>query len=417
MKHSSDVVVVGGGPCGSFSALKLAKLGVDVNVFEEHSEIGVPSHCAGHLSIKGLKLLGLHPLPTEIVENTFYGAVFHSPKGNKFSVHFSSPVTCVVNRVLFDRYVAGIAEKAGAHYLFNSRVTSLIIENGWVKGVVVRHNAKTEGRFLAKIVIDAEGIHSRILRQTGLSTLDRHMLVNAVQAEVENVKHLETDVVEVFLGKDYAPGLYAWLIPKPDGRAQVGLATKTGNPKGFLQRLMHKHPAASKKLCEAKIRRISFHPITLGGPTPKSYSNGFLAVGDAASQVKPSTGGGVVFGMTCADIAAKIVHESMERKDSSSQFLSEYQKRCNETFGLDVSIMLWIRKMLDGMSDDKIDDAIAFCIKLGLDKVIDKVEDIDFQGRSVLRILRNPKMLVALFYFLSLNLCEALNLRTNGIKR
>jgi digeranylgeranylglycerophospholipid reductase len=404
MNPFSDVVVVGGGPCGSFSALKLARFGVDVSVFEEHGEIGVPSHCAGHLSINGLRRLGLYPLPAKIVENTFSGAIFHSPKGNKFSVRFSSPVTCAVNRVLFDKYVAKMAEDAGARYLFNSRVKSLVIENSFVKGIVFRHEKETEKRFFNKIVIDAEGISSRILRQTYLSTLNRRMLVNAVEAEVENVMDLETNVVEVFLGKAYAPGLYAWLIPKLDGRAKVGLAAKTGNPKEFLQRLMFKHPAASQKLRTAKICRISFHSITLGGPIPKSYSNGFLAVGDAASQVKPSTGGGVIFGMTCADIAAKVVREALRRNDFSSQFLSMYQKRCNETLGFDASVMLRLRKMLNAMPDDKIDDAIAFCTKLGLDKVINNVKDVDFQGMSLLRLLWNPKMVMALFYFLSLYL-------------
>lgn len=404
MKPFSDVIVVGGGPCGSFSALKLAKLGADVSVFEEHGKIGIPSHCAGHLSINGLRRLGLYPPPAKIVENTFYGADFHSPKGKKFSVRFSSPVTCVVNRVLFDKYIAEMAEDAGVHYLLNSRVKSLIIENGFVKGVIVRHKRKTEKRFLTKIVIDAEGISSRVLRQTGLSTLNSRMLVNAVQAEVENAQDLETDMVEVFLGRSYAPGFYAWLIPKFDGRAKVGLAAKTGNPRELLQRLMFKHPAASKKLRAAKICKISFHPITLGGPISKSYSNGFLAVGDAASQVKPSTGGGVVFGITCADIAAKVVYEALQRNDFSSESLSAYQKRCDETLGFDVNVMLRIRKMLDAMSDDKIDDAIAFCTKLGLDKVIRKVGDIDFQGRSLLGMLWNPKMVVALFYFLSLYL-------------
>lgn len=42
----SDVIVVGGGPCGSFVASNLAKLGFSVNVFEEHGETGIPSHCA-----------------------------------------------------------------------------------------------------------------------------------------------------------------------------------------------------------------------------------------------------------------------------------------------------------------------------------------------------------------------------------
>lgn len=403
MEIFSDVIVVGGGPCGSFAALNLAKLGFNVNVFEEHSEIGVPSHCAGHLSIKGLKLLGLYPPPSRIIENTFYGAIFHSPKGKKFSIRFSSPITCAVNRVLFDKYIAEIAEKAGAHYFMNSRVESLIVENGFVKGVVVRRG-KAEEKFSAKVVVDAEGIFSRILRQTGLFAFNRHMLVKAVQAEVEKVKDMEPGMVEVFLGKDYAPGFYAWLMPKGDGKANVGLAAKIGNSRELLQKLMLKHPTASKKLRRAKILQTSFHSITLGGSIPQIFSNGFLVVGDAASQVKPTTGGGVIFGMTCARVAAEVASEALRKNDVSQESLSTYQKRCEEIWGLDLNVMLKIREMLDAMSDDKIDDAISFCAKFGLDKVLQKFEDIDFQGRSLLRILWNPRVPTALLYFLLLYL-------------
>jgi len=398
MKNVSDVIVIGGGPCGSFTAANLARLGADVTVFEEHAEIGVPSHCAGHLSVEGLKHLGLYLLPTDVVENTFHGAVFHSPMNKEFSVRFESPVTCTVNRVLFDKHLARMAENDGARYCLNSQVESLIIKEGSVKGATVRQDRKNE-EYLAKIVIDAEGIPSKVLRQAGGPTLNRRMVVNGVHAEVENVRDIEPDMVEVFLGNDYAPGFYAWLIPKRDGNAKVGLAAKTGNPKKLLQRLMAKHPAASKKLSNARILQSAFHPITLGGPIPKPYSNGFLAVGDAASQVKPTTGGGVVFGLTCAKTAAEVAFESLRRNDFSSEFLSAYQRRCEDVLGFDVKIMLGIRRMLNAMSDGKIDGAIDFCARHGVDNALQEVRDIDFQGKSLLRALRNPRMLPVLFYF------------------
>ncbi len=86
---ASDVVIIGGGPVGSYAALNLAKAGIKATVFEEHPQIGYPSHCAGHLSIRSLKSMGLYPLPNGIVENTFRTANFYSPKGTKFSIHLS----------------------------------------------------------------------------------------------------------------------------------------------------------------------------------------------------------------------------------------------------------------------------------------------------------------------------------------
>jgi digeranylgeranylglycerophospholipid reductase len=136
-KDASDVVVVGGGPVGSFAAWKLAKLGAEVTVFEEHEAIGKPSHCAGHMSIRSLRNLGLYPLLCEIVENTYSQANLHSPTGFTFSVHLAKPVTCSVNREDFDRHIADKAENAGARYCLNSRVQSLLMENGVVKGVTV----------------------------------------------------------------------------------------------------------------------------------------------------------------------------------------------------------------------------------------------------------------------------------------
>ncbi len=396
MNEASDVIVVGGGPCGSFTALKLAKLGKPVTVFEEHGQIGVPSHCAGHLSLKGLKQLGLNSLPPEMVENTFYGANFYSPKGNEFSVNLSQPVTCAVDRAMFDKYISEKAKDAGASYHLNSKVEALIMENAFVRGAIVNREGISEKK-QAKVIVDAEGISSRITREAGLPQPNK--ILNGVEAEVENVKEADPDTVDVYLGNSYAPGFYAWLIPKKDGKAKVGLATRKGNPKDLLQKLMFKHPAASRKLRSAHIVKTMFHPITLGGPTRQAHSNGLLVVGDAASQVKPTTGGGVIFGMTCGQIAADVACEALDRNDFSKRFLAKYQNRCRELIGFDIRVMLRIRKTLDALSDQRIDEAVALCAKLGLNKTLENVEDIDFQGQTLLRVLRSPRMLTALAYF------------------
>ena len=403
-ENVQDVAVVGGGPSGSFTALNLAKAGTRVTVFEEHRAIGSPSHCAGHISIRSLRNIGLYPLSKDILQNTFSQANFYSPRGFKFSVRLKKPVTCAINREAFDKLIAQKAEAAGASYHLNSPVQSLLIENDFVKGVKVRRGKGSEEISLAKIVVDAEGISSRLLRQAGLSAHNHDKFVYAVEAEVENVKEVELNAVDVFLGKTFAPGFYAWLIPKRDGTAKIGLATRSGNPRDFLQRLMSKHPAASEKLGKAKITRQAFHSISLGGPIPKSFSNGFLAVGDAASQVKPTTGGGVIFGLTCAQIAAQVALESLQKNDASSNLLETYQRRFGKVLDFDFKVMLRIRRFLDSLSDEKIDEVLRFCTKIGLAKALEDIEEIDFQGQTFLKTLTKPSAYAFLLYFVLLYL-------------
>jgi len=402
--NTADAIIIGGGPVGSYAALKLAKSGVKVTVFEEHPEIGLPSHCAGHLSIRSLRQMGLYPLPDGIVENTFRTANFYSPVGTKFSIHLSRPATAALNRARFDQYLAGQAKDAGASFVLNAKAQSLIMADGFVKGVNVKRNGGDEEKATSKVTLDAEGISSRLLRQAGLRALKPEGLVYGVEAEVENVRDFERDAVEVYLGKDYAPGFYGWLIPRLDGTAKAGLATNAGNPRDYLNRLMSKHPVASKQLGKAKITQIGYHAITLGGPIARSYADGFLAVGDCASQVKPTTGGGVVFGLTCAKIAAETAGEAIGRGDVSAHVLQAYQRRCSDLLGFDFGVMLRLRRFLNSLSDGKLDEMLRVCGKLGVDKALGAEDEIDFQGKMMAKAIGKPSMLAAVAYFAMLYL-------------
>ena len=394
-----DVVVVGGGPVGSYTALNLVKKGVKVTVFEEHPQIGVPSHCAGHISIRSLKTMGLYPIPEGILENKFCAANFYSPYGTKFSLHLSCPVTVALNRARFDQYLARQTEAAGATYAVSSYVQSLVKADGYVKGINVTQGDGVTVQVGSKIVVDAEGVSSRLLRQTGLTPLKPSGIAYAVEAEMENVQNVDLDAVEVFFGKAYAPGFYGWLIPKPDGSAKVGLATNKGDPREYLKRLMTKHPIAAKQLAKAKMTQVGYHAITLAGPIPQAYTNGFLAVGDCASQVKPTTGGGVIFGLTAAKQAAEVAGKAIAQDDVSSGVLQEYQKRCDYLLRFDFNVMLRLRRFLNSLSDEKLDEMLRVCGKLGVDKALRDVDEIDFQGKMLLTAVQKPAMAAALLYF------------------
>ncbi|WNZ29916.1 MAG: NAD(P)/FAD-dependent oxidoreductase [Candidatus Bathyarchaeota archaeon] len=403
MTTTPDIVVVGAGPCGSVSAYTAAKLGSKVLVCEEHNQVGKPNHCAGHLSISSLQKLGIK-FPSEILENKIMGAKIFSPNGNQFVLRCKSPVTYVLDREKFDKHLAELAMNAGAQYSFNSRVKSLLFESGYAKGVVLKNGEKIK----SNMIIDAEGCSSSVLKQSGLFGLSSSTVVRGIQAEVDSVENVDTDMVELYLGSKVAPDFFAWIIPKTDGSAKVGLATSKGNPRLYLEKVMKKHPVASQKLKHSKITRLAVHPIPLAGPIQKTYCNGFLTVGDAASQVKATTGGGVVFGATCAKIAGEVAAKAVQFNNFSEEFLSSYEIQWRQAVDFELKVMLQLRRMLNSLSDSRTDYLIGLCNRLGVDKVLEKVGDVDFQGRSLVPMMRYPGTLAVVGYFVCSYLTSSL---------
>jgi flavin-dependent dehydrogenase len=224
------------------------------------------------------------------------------------------------------------------------------------------------------------------------------MWVNSAQVHVGRVKDLDYDMVEVYLGSAYAPGFFAWIIPWRDESAKVGLAAREGNPRLLLERFMTKHPDVSQRLKDARRRDVSFHPMPLGGPISRTFYPGMLIAGDSAQQVKPTTGGGIVFSLICGKAAGEIAHYASEAGDTTESFLSEYERRWKGKIGRDLNVMRRIRRMLFRLPDRQLEKIFSVARTFDAATVLSRADDIDMQSRILARLALDPRLTISLLY-------------------
>ena len=394
VSFNPDIVVVGCGVAGATAAETAASLGSRVLVLEEHDRVGVPSHCSGHVGIKSMKRFA-SPFPHKIIKNEIRGATFHSPSGQILQLERRSPITWVLDRRAFDGHLAAKVQDAGAHIQLNSRATSMqVLERGKLQLQVA---ARGEYRKVdCKLVVDSEGAAPVLRPQDSSSECRRWMWVNSAQVHVDRAKDVDQEMVEVYFGSAYAPGLFAWIIPWKDGTAKVGLAAREGNARLLLEKFMTKHPIASQKLAGSSSCDVSFHPMPLGGPISKTFRDRMLIVGDSAQQVKPTTGGGIVFGLICGRVAGEVAHEACTLGDTSESYLSRYEKRWKSMIGRDLNIMRRMRRMLFRLPDRRLEKIFSIARSLDAATVLNRADDIDMQGRTLAKLAVDPRLLVTL---------------------
>ncbi|MBN2335842.1 NAD(P)/FAD-dependent oxidoreductase, partial [Candidatus Bathyarchaeota archaeon] len=120
-----DAAVVGAGPAGILAATTVSSRGFDATVYEEHSAVGEPNHCAGLLSVEGLEKLGVEP-SDDFVQNRVYGGRVYAPDGEFLEIRDRRPRAYVVDRGRFDRYLADAAADAGVEFRLGTRVERLL---------------------------------------------------------------------------------------------------------------------------------------------------------------------------------------------------------------------------------------------------------------------------------------------------
>jgi geranylgeranyl reductase family protein len=368
---------------------------VRVALFEEHPSVGLPEHCAGLISVSGFKRLNVD-IPKECILNRVKGSTFYSPSGASFSVSRKKPQAYVVNRPLLDQYFASEAQKENVTIFPRSKVVAL--KTGERKTLKVSHGK--ESLFDAQVIIDAEGVRGKFVREMGLVPVSGGV-IPGVQFEVNNAQ-VNPDQVEMFFGSKVAPGFFAWIIPTGENTARIGVGARY-HALRYLKEFIKNHPIASQRLSDAVLVKQFGGGIVLSGPIPKTYTDGFLVVGDAAGQVKSTTGGGVVMGGLCARIAGDVAAEAVIEGNTGSGSLGTYQKKWRRLLSREFYLMRLARRLLNRMSDRSLDRLFKTIIKNDFPKVIEEVGDMDFESGVIKKLAYKPKLSASII----LNLLES----------
>jgi geranylgeranyl reductase family protein len=370
-----DVIIVGGGPTGSHTARRLAEFGQQVLVLEKNARAGEKSCCTG---IVGLECVKTFEIDDKVILRRLNSATLYSPSGTNFRLYRDEPQACVLDRRAFDVAMAERAQRAGAEYRFQSRVTGITIESDRVFVAVSRGDKETQ--IQARAVVIASGFTPGLVERAGLGVFKDHVIGVQVETETPGL-----DETEVYFG-DIAPGFFGWLVPTSPGMGRVGLLARRDagqHLKKWLQYL-----AARGKITSADVAP-DYDAIPLRPPA-RTYGERIIAVGDAAGQVKPTSGGGIFYGLLGADIAADVLSSALKENDLSAKNLAQYERAWRKRLGGEIRTGYWARQIFEKMSNRQIDRLFEVIKKSGIDAALLKADDVsfDWHGRTIKKVLK-----------------------------
>jgi geranylgeranyl reductase family protein len=316
-----DFLVVGVGPAGARFARRAAEAGYDVLALEK-GEVGTPLACSGHVSTD---IWGYVPdeAKSKLLQNRVYGADFHvgGPDTNAHRFYKREEVSNVIDRVELDRTLADAARDAGADVREGHTVTSVEEHDDRVSAEV--STADGTERFSARMLAGSDGPVSRVRGQVDLPEPGERLHgVLAFDDEPD-----DGDYVDVHLT---APRFFAWRIPRGDAGVEYGLAAPPSEEvTEMFDHLTDAYDVETDHFCSGAI------PI---GPPERTTTERVFLLGDAAGQTKPFTGGGILYGMRAADVAADVI----DPDDPAT--LAAYESGWREELAREIQLGHWIRR-------------------------------------------------------------------------
>jgi geranylgeranyl reductase family protein len=365
-----NTIIIGAGPVGSYLAIKLTLLGHKVIVLEKKPAAGQDICCTGIISKECYDLLSIDGnIPTRQANS----AKFFTPSGRHVRLWRNDEVAYITDRAALDQAMANKAQKFGVTYHFSTRVTNIEFEANRL--LIKTNSSEGEKVFEAETAVITTGHGSDLPKNLGLGKINDFTI--GAQAEI-NINSI--DEVEIYFDQTLSPGGFAWLVPTGNGRGLAGLITRH-QPQQHLTQLISKLQTQGKISKVIATNRYAAIPLR---PLPRTYTDRILVVGEAAGQVKPTTVGGIYYGIICADIAANVLHQAINSGDLSAASLSTYQKQWQAKLGRELTIGYWTQRLWAKLPNSLIEYLFNIAQKRHIPELVATSNNFSFDWHSQL---------------------------------
>jgi len=369
----ADVIVVGAGPSGLRAAARLARTGLDVRVLDKKSRPGAGVVCTG---IVGREVFDDFGLDRGAVVEEMQTVRLVSPSGSELVYRHPRPFASVVDRERFDGRLAEEAAAAGATITCGAAVEDISVGPDGITARV-RDADGADRRVDAALAVLATGVDFGLQRKLGLSVPREFLNGAQVEGSIPGA-----GTTTLFFGRDVAPGAFAWSVPAGPGRARIGVLTHK-DPRACLRGLIGRHFAGAALREEGPVRS---RPVAQG-LLDRTSGERVLAVGEAAGQTKTTTGGGLSYGLACADIAAEVVRGAFDRGEFGAAGLAEYERRWKGLLRKEIVVGHTARRMCARLSDGRIESLFELARTDGIVPIIRATADFDRHSGLIFALL------------------------------
>jgi len=348
-----------------------------VVVLEEHAEAGRPVHCTGLLGDEAFSEFGL---PSDLVLARAGAARFWGAAGESVSMQSASVRASIIDRGALDAFLAGRAADAAAEIRTSARVDSISVTESGVH-VAVRGGAPV----VARACVLACGANYRFHGSLGLGRPTAFL-----QSAQVDIVFPERPSIEVRFGRQLAPGGFGWIVPfrrEGESRARIGLMSESRTRERFAAFVDAVRTPAAAAAIEGVDPRMKMLPLA---PIARTFADRVVAVGDAAGLVKPTTGGGIYYGMLSGAMAGETVVEALNAGDLSAAALSAYERRWQQRLGSEIRAGLRFRQVMAGLDDPSIDALIDLAKVNGVAPLLQRTASFNWHRRAALALLAHP---------------------------